>query len=93
MGEKDFELSSVIQGCQKGNRNSQQRLYRQFYGYSMSISLRYSKGHDEAAEILNDAFLKVFKSLDKYDPAYPLKPWLRRILINTAIDYHRKNRN
>ncbi|MFN0175402.1 MAG: RNA polymerase sigma factor [Saprospiraceae bacterium] len=93
MREKDFELLPVLQGCQKGNRNSQRRLYEHFYGYAMSICLRYSKGRDEAVEILNDAFHKVFNHLDKYDPAYPFKVWLRRILINTAIDYHRKNRN
>jgi RNA polymerase sigma factor (sigma-70 family) len=51
------------------------------------------KGWDEAVEILNDAFLKVFNHLDKYDTAYPFKVWLRRIVINAAIDYHRKNKN
>lgn len=93
MREKDFDLLPVLQGCQKGNLNSQRRLYEQFYGYAMSISLRYSKGRDEAVEILNDAFLKVFNHLDKYDTAYPFKVWLRRIVINAAIDYHRKNKN
>ncbi|MFN0034777.1 MAG: RNA polymerase sigma factor [Saprospiraceae bacterium] len=93
MREKDFDLLSVLEGCQKGDRNCQRRLYEHFYGYAMSICLRYTKGRDEAVEILNDAFLKVFKHLDQYDSAYPFKPWLRRILVNSAIDYHRKNRN
>ncbi|MBC7776813.1 MAG: sigma-70 family RNA polymerase sigma factor [Phycisphaerae bacterium] len=93
MREKNFDLLLVLQGCLKGNRNSQRRLYEQFYGYALSICLRYSKGRDEAVEILNDAFLKVFNHLDKYDTAYPFKVWLRRVLINSAIDYHRKNRN
>ena len=93
MREKDFDLLPTLQGCQKGDRNSQRRLYEHFYGYGMSISLRYSKNRDEAVEILNDAFLKAFNHLDQYDAAYPFKPWLRRILINAAIDYHRKNKN
>lgn len=91
--EKDFDLLTVLQGCQKGNRNSQRRLYEHFYGYAMSISQRYSKGREEAVEILNDGFLKAFNNLDKFDSGLPFKPWLRRILVNTAIDYHRKNRN
>lgn len=93
MRDKNFDLLTVLEGCQKGNLNSQRKLYEHFYGYAMSISLRYSKGRDEAVEILNDGFLKTFNNLDKYDTAYPFKAWLRRILINTAIDYHRKNRS
>ncbi len=93
MREKDFDLLSVMQGCLKSNRDSQRRLYEHFNGYAMSICLRYSKNREEAVEILNDAFLKVFNHLSQYDTAFPFKPWLRRILINAAIDQHRKNRN
>lgn len=93
MREKDFDLLLIIKGCLKSNRNSQRKLYEHFYGYAMSICLRYSKGREEAVEILNDAFLKVFKHLDKFDPAQTFKAWLRRILINAAIDHHRKNQS
>jgi len=41
--------------------------------------------------MLNDSFLKVFKNLDKYDKKFPFKAWFRKIIINTAIDYYRKN--
>lgn len=68
-------------------------LYQHFYNYGMSISLRYASNRDEAAEILNDAFMKIFSNLAKFDLTKPFKPWLRKILVNTAINhYHKKQR-
>lgn len=90
-GQINLEL--ILQGCQRGNRNSQRKLYEHFYGYAMSICLRYSKNREEAVEILNDSFLKVLTHLDRFNAALSFKNWLRRILINSAIDYHRKNQS
>ena len=56
----------------------------------MSICLRYAPNRESAVEVLNDGFLKVFTRLDQYDPAQPFKGWLRRILINAAIDHFRQ---
>lgn len=68
-------------------------LYQEFYAYGMSICLRYADNRDEAAEILNDGFMKVFQNINKFDLTRPFKPWLRRIIVNTAINhYHQKNR-
>ncbi|MBI5917702.1 MAG: RNA polymerase sigma factor [Bacteroidetes bacterium] len=89
MPNNEIHLKFILEGCRQGNRNSQRKLYEHFYGYGMSLCLRYAKNREEAVEILNDAFLKTFSNLDKYDPAFAFKPWLRRILIHTAIDYHR----
>lgn len=57
----------------------------------MSITLRYADSRDEAATILNDAFVKVFTNFDKYDSDREFKPWLRRIIINTAINHYHSN--
>lgn len=67
-------------------------LYKQFYAYGMSISLRYAYNRDEAAEALNDSFLKIFENISKYNQEQSFKAWLRKIIINTAIDYYRKNK-
>jgi len=85
-----INLSLLIEGCRKGNRASQIRLYKHFYGYAMGVCLRFCKSRDEALEIVNDGFLKAFTKIDQYDPDQPFKPWLRRILINASIDYYRK---
>ena len=59
------ELSENIDGCIKNNRESQKTLYSSFYGYAMSICDRYSGNYDDAVEILNDGFLKIFKEIHK----------------------------
>jgi RNA polymerase sigma-70 factor (ECF subfamily) len=63
-----------------------------FYAYGMSITLRYADSREEAAEILNDAFMKVFTNIGKYDLTRPFKPWLRRIIVNTAINHYHKHK-
>lgn len=83
----------LLSGCRKLHRGSQKMLYQEFYAYGMSICLRYADSRDEAAEILNDGFMKVFQNIGKFDLTRPFKPWLRRIIVNTAINhYHQKNR-
>ena len=83
-------LPDLLAGCLRQNRRSQELLYRQFYGYAMSVCLRYTQTREEALEVLNDGFLKVFTRLNQYNPEQPFKPWLRRILINTATDHYRQ---
>lgn len=64
-----------------------------FYAYGMSITLRYADSREQAAEILNDAFMKVFTNIEKYDSDRPFKPWLRRIIVNTSINCYHKNQS
>lgn len=85
-------LKQIINGCRKRHRKSQKQLYKLFYAYGMSITLRYAESRDQAAAILNDAFMKVFTNIDKYDPNRTFKPWLRQIIVNTAINHYHKNK-
>ena len=80
----------LLNGCLQGDRKSQLGLYRHYFSYGMGVCLRYSKDREEALEILNDGFLKAFLKIDRYDTEKPFRPWLRRVLINTAIEYYRK---
>jgi RNA polymerase sigma-70 factor, ECF subfamily len=88
--EHDFE--SVVKACIAGNSQAQRHLYKQFFGYSKSICLRYTATTEEAEEVLNEGFLKVFNNLERYDPNHPFKAWLRTIMVNTAISYYRKHK-
>lgn len=85
------DLGSVITACLAKDAQAEKALIRIFYGFAKSISLRYAGNAQEAEEIMNDGFLKVFNNLGKYDHAKPFKAWLRTILVNTAIDYYRQN--
>lgn len=79
----------LLQKSLRGDRKSQEKLYRQFYGFAMSVCVRYTQSRDEALEIVNDSFLKVFTKGDQYDSKYPFKAWFRRIIVNTALDFYR----
>ncbi len=88
--EDDF--ITVIVACQAGDSQAQRYLYKQFFGYAKTVCLRYTSTKEEAEEVLNEGFLKAFKNLESYDPAYPFKVWLRTIMVNTAISNYRKQK-
>ena len=90
--KEEKQINQLIKSSLKGSRQSQKLLYQQFYGYGMTVCIRYAKNREEAQEILNDGFIKVFKNLHRFDFKKPFRMWLRRILINTAIDALRKNK-
>lgn len=92
------ELILHIEGCGHNNRDSQKKIFSSYYGYAMSICTRYTGKHEDALEIINDGFLKVFKEIHRFTPAYAdvvnsFKGWLRTIMIYTAIDHNRKYHN
>src|SRR6186713_1197235 len=92
--EEDLKLA--IQGCVLNDRLSQKRIYTSFYNYAMSICSIYTPNYEDSVEILNDGFLKIFKEIYRYQPAYAdhilsFKGWLRKIMLYTGIDHFRKN--
>lgn len=89
MGEE--ELHQLIGGCIKQDRTCQKMLYKTFYGFSMGICLRYANNRDEAAEVMNQGFFKVFTRIETYDRSRPFKAWLGKIMMNASIDYYRAN--
>ena len=86
------KLIVLINGCLEKDRNSQRLLYNHYFSLGMSIALRYSNSREEAIEILNDSFIKVFNKLSTYNIEKSFNGWLRRIVINTALDSYRKNK-
>jgi RNA polymerase sigma factor (sigma-70 family) len=82
----------LIQQCKNGDLKHLEMLYKHFYGYAMGVGLRYSNNRDDALEVVNDAFIKAFGDIKNYQTDKPFKAWLRRIVVNTAIDKHRKER-
>jgi RNA polymerase sigma factor (sigma-70 family) len=84
------DIKHILSGCKSRDRKSQKELYRQYFGFSMKICLRYAEHKEEAVEIVNDGFMRVFNNISKYDQSRPFKSWLSTIMINTSIDYYRR---
>jgi RNA polymerase sigma factor (sigma-70 family) len=87
----EFEERDLVQACVARERWAQQKLYEDYYGKMMSVCLRYANNEDDALDILHEGFIKVFKHIASYQPGTALQAWIRRIMVNTAIDYYRKN--
>ena len=82
--------NDLVKGCINGDRLAQKRLYELFHGRMMGVCLRYAKGREEAREILNKGFLKIFQALPKYQPEEGrLDSWIYKVIMNTAIDHFR----
>lgn len=87
----EFEERDLVQACVARERWAQQKLYEEFYGKMMGVCLRYANNQDDALDILHEGFIKIFKHISSYQPGTALQAWIRRIMVNTAIDYYRKN--
>jgi RNA polymerase sigma factor (sigma-70 family) len=87
------ELQQHIENCRSGNRLSQERIFGQFRNYALTVSSRYAATQEEAKEVINDAFFKIFTKIDRYNPEMSFKGWLHRIVVNTAIDRYRTRIN
>lgn len=83
-------FGAIIEGCLAGERRSQERAYELFYGKMMAVCLRYTKNHDQAKDILQDGFIKVFRSMANFNQEGSFEGWVRRIMVNTAIDHFRR---
>ena len=90
--ETKQELQKIVEGCVKGKRKHQQKLFELFYGKMTGVCLRYAKDSDEAKDMVQNGFIKVFAKLDVYNFTGSLEGWIRRIMVNTAIDQIRKNK-
>jgi RNA polymerase sigma factor (sigma-70 family) len=91
--ENTVRTNTILIGCKKLHRESQKLLYEEFYAYALSICLRYADNRDEASEILNDGFMKIFNNIKVFDLSKAFKPWLRKIMVNTAINhFHQRQR-
>ena len=86
---EDIEL---LEGCLKNDRRVQKQLYQKYFKVMFQICLSYSGDRAEAKDILQEAFIKVFTNLEKFNPSNSLEGWIRRIVTNTAIDFFRKRK-
>lgn len=82
-------LDNIIKGCLKGDRKSQEQLYRIFSKRMFGLCLQYANNYDDASDILQDGFIKVFRKMEQYSGKGSFEGWVRRIMINTALERYR----
>lgn len=86
-------VSKIVDACVRGDRVSQEVLYKSFYGKMITVCMRYARNKEEAYDILQEGFIKVFKKIKNYEKKGSLEGWIRRIMANTAIDHIRKKKD
>ncbi len=85
------ENKDLIEGCVRGEKASQDKLYKKFCSLLFGICLRYAKNRMEAQDVLQDVFVKIFGNIHTYHHDGSFEGWLRRIAVNTSITHYRKN--
>lgn len=88
----DFSDEELIEGALNKDKHLQEMLYRKYADGMFTVACNYSDNDDDAADILQDGFIKVFKKLSSHDPTKSLGGWIRRIIINTALDLYKSTK-
>ncbi len=83
----------LIRKCQQGDELAQKALYNQYFGLLLGICLRYAEEREEAKDILQEAFVKIFSQIDKYNFSGSLEGWMKKVVVNTSIDWYRTKIN
>jgi RNA polymerase sigma-70 factor (ECF subfamily) len=78
----------LTEGCKRGELKAQEELYKNYFDTMMNLSVRYTKNEQDAMEVVNNGFLKVFKSIHQYqEEKGSLYTWIRKIIINSCLDF------
>lgn len=87
------DVRKIVEGCADRNAEYQQFLYKTLYSKMMVVCQRYASRPEDAKDLFQDGFIKVFDKIEKFNFNGSLEGWIRRIMVNNAIDYYRKNKN
>ena len=83
------EIKKIIKGCLAGDRRDQELLYRRYSAKLYAVCLQYSGNDEEARDILQEGFIKIFQNLEYYKHEGSFEGWMRRITVNTALERFR----
>lgn len=85
-------LEEIIEGSKRREQQAEEQLYKSYFGYALTVALLYIKNYEDATIAVNDSFLKVFDNIKRFKTGTPFKPWLRRIVINSSLDWIRSEK-
>ncbi|HMI03335.1 MAG TPA: RNA polymerase sigma factor [Pedobacter sp.] len=86
-----YSIDELLEGCKAGNRKMQEALYKQTAAKMMAVCMRYAQDRMEAEDALQVGYIKVFQKMKEYRGEGSFEGWIRRIMVNTAIESYRKN--
>lgn len=86
-----INLDNLLEGCKAGDRKAQELLYKQTAPRMMVVCMRYARDRMEAEDVLQLGYIKVFGKISEFRGAGSLEGWIRRIMVNTAIESYRRN--
>jgi RNA polymerase sigma factor (sigma-70 family) len=87
------EIKEILRGCLEGNRRDQELLYRRYAAKLYAVCLQYSNNDEEARDILQEGFIKIFENLVSYKHEGSFEGWMRKITVNTALEKFRNKHN
>lgn len=89
-GNQIISESDLLEGCRSGDRRMQHELYKRYAAKMYGVCLRYASNAEEAEDILQEGFIKIFSKINSYRGDGSFEGWIRRIFVNTAIEHYRK---
>lgn len=78
--------------CKKGDARAQQALYSAFKSTVMGLCRRYTRNREEAEDVFQETFIRVFRSIEQLNEVEKLEPWIKRIAVNAAVTYYHRNK-
>ena len=88
----NVQLSKIIKGCKDRDPRCQKELYNRFFGIMMAVCYRYCSCRQDAEDIVQEGFIKIFDKIDSFDDNGSFEGWLKRVFVNMALDKIRKQK-
>jgi RNA polymerase sigma factor (sigma-70 family) len=83
----EYTEQDIIEGCRRNERALQEYLYKKYYSLFLKLCARYAKDMNDAEQLVQDGYLKIFNHMNDYSGKGSFEGWMRRIVVNTCLDY------
>ncbi len=93
LSNQNINEADLIDGCLRGDSKMQEELYKRFAPKMYAVCLRYSNNTENAQDLLQEGFIKIFRNLNRFRNEGSFEGWIRRIFVNTSIEFFRKKTN
>lgn len=83
--------SSILKRCKQNEKNAFAELFKFYQNYLFKLCFSYVHNEQEALDLLQEIYIKLYKNISKYDDKYPFHPWIRKVAVNSCLNEKRKN--